>query len=167
MFITSSNKSIFKVLNIFFPNKNTIIIIIIVIISMSIYYLYINEQFTNTKTINLDTYHFESEQEKKKGLMFVKNPLGNKGALFIYPLPQQICIWMKNTFIPLDGIILDKDYKIIEFIPNLKPKDLQNKCSNNTNGSYFIEVDAGFIKKNKLNIGDTIICNEIPFNLLN
>ena len=48
-----------------------------------------------------------------------------------------------------------------------KPEDLTTKCTKTQNGSYFIEVDSGFIKKNKLKIGDTITCNEIPFNLIN
>ena len=72
---------------------------------------------------------------------------------------------MKNTFIPLDAIILDDEFKIIEFLPNLKPEDLTTKCSKTKNASYFIEVDSGFINKKKLNIGDSIVCNEIPFNL--
>ena len=53
----------------------------------------------------------------------------------------------ENTFIPLDAIILDKDFKIIEFISDLKPENLTNRCSKSINGSYFIEVDSGFIKK--------------------
>ena len=95
--------------------------------------------------------------------MHIKKPLGNKGALFIYKSPQQVCVWMKNTFLPLDAIILDDEFKIIEFLPNLKPEDLTTKCSKTQNGSYFIEVDAGFINKKKLNIGDIIVCNEISF----
>ena len=171
MFTKSSNNYVYKqlnyILNNYLLNKNTLIFLILLIISMSIFYLCINENFdvSKNKTINLDTYYFRTEKQKKDGLMHIKKPLGNKGALFIYSSPQQVCVWMKNTFIPLDAIILDDEFKIIEFLPNLKPKDLTTKCSKTKNASYFIEVDSGFINKKKLNIGDSIVCNEIPFNL--
>ena len=146
-------------------NEKIVIIIILTIIAILIYYNYTKENFITSKTINLDTYYFSTQQEKKNGLMYIKEPLGNKGALFIYSSPQQVCIWMKNTFIPLDAIVLDNNFKIIEFIPNLKPHDLKTRCSIVNNASYFIEVDNGFIGKNKLNIGDRIICNKIPFTI--
>ena len=171
MFTKSSNNYVYKqlnyILNNYLLNKNTLIFLILLIISMSIFYLCINENFDvpkhKHKTINLDTYYFRTEKQKKDGLMHIKKPLGNKGALFIYSSPQQICVWMKNTFIPLDAIILDDEFKIIEFLPNLKPEDLTTKCSKTQNGSYFIEVDAGFINDKNLNVGDTLVCNEIPF----
>ena len=146
-------------------NEKIVIIIILTIIAILIYYNYTKENFITSKTINLDTYYFSTQQEKKNGLMYIKEPLGNKGALFIYSSPQQVCIWMKNTFIPLDAIVLDNNFKIIEFIPNLKPHDLKTRCSIVNNASYFIEVDNGFIGKNKLNIGDKIICNKISFGI--
>ena len=144
-------------------NEKIVIIIILTIIAILIYYNYTKENFITSKTINLDTYYFSTQQEKKNGLMYIKEPLGHKGALFIYSSPQQVCIWMKNTFIPLDAIVLDNNFKIIEFIPNLKPHDLKTRCSIADNAYYFIEVDVGFISKNKLNVGDRIICNKIPF----
>ena len=161
-------------------NKKTLIfinIILILLILLIINKYIVKNNFTNSintnlyynkvkkKIIYLDTYYFRTEQEKKNGLMYIKEPLGNKGALFIYSSPQQVCIWMKNTFIPLDAIVLDNNFKIIEFIPNLKPHDLKTRCSIVNNASYFIEVDVGFISKNKLNVGDRIICNKIPFTL--
>ena len=146
-------------------NEKIVIIIILTIIAILIYYNYTKENFNTSKTINLDTYYFRTQQEKKNGLMYIKEPLGHKGALFIYSSPQQVCVWMKNTFIPLDAIVLNNKFEIIEFIPNLKPHDLKTRCSIVDNASYFIEVDIGFISKNKLNIGDRIICNKIPFTI--
>ena len=130
MFINSSKKLIKSLINSLFKlyynivsNKN-IRILIIVVISMSIFYLYINDSdsFTNSiskkknKQIYLNTYFFKTEQEKKNGLMHIKEPLGNKGALFKYKNPQKICIWMKNTFIPLDALFLDNKFQVIEMI---------------------------------------------------
>lgn len=156
-------KQLNYILNNYLLNKNTLIILILIIISMSIFYLCIKENFNVPKKIYLDTYFFKTEQEKKNGLMHIKEPLGNKGALFKYKNPQKICIWMKNTFIPLDALFLDNKFQVIEMIKGLIPHDLTNRCSQLKNCSYFIEVDAGFIEKNKVNIGDTIICNHIKF----
>jgi uncharacterized membrane protein (UPF0127 family) len=165
MYSKSSFNYLYKSINTSILNKNILIIVILLLSSIFICHLCINESFTVSKTISLDTYYFRTEKQKKDGLMHIKKPLCNKGALFVYPLPQKICIWMKNTFIPLDAIILNKDFKIMEFILDLKPEDLTTKCTKTQNGSYFIEVDSGFINDKNLNVGDSIVCNEIPFNL--
>ena len=70
---------------------------------------------------------------------------------------------MKNTFIPLDALFLDNKFQVIEMIKGLTPHNLTSRCSQLENCSYFIEVDAGFIKKNNVKVGDTIVCNHIKF----
>ena len=161
----------------------------VVIILMSVFFLYLNSkgnskgnskkkskktksvniqngsgfQNRNTQTITLDTYFFKTEKQKRDGLMHIKEPLGNKGALFKYKNPQKICIWMKNTFIPLDSLFLDNKFQVIEMIKGLTPHDLTSRCSQTDKPTYFIEVDAGFIKKNNVKVGDTIVCNYIKF----
>src|SRR5688572_31476313 len=44
----------------------------------------------------------DNEALRARGLMFVKHLNAGDGMLFVYPEPQMIGMWMKNTFIPLD-----------------------------------------------------------------
>src|SRR5689334_21199874 len=44
----------------------------------------------------------DDEPRRERGLMFVKHMNAGDGMLFVYPRPQMIAMWMKNTFIPLD-----------------------------------------------------------------
>src|SRR4051812_22798133 len=47
-----------------------------------------------------------TEQEKETGLMYRKELADGKGMLFDFSPEQQISMWMKNTYIPLDMIFI-------------------------------------------------------------
>ena len=108
---------------------------------------------------------FTTASDKKHGLMFVKKPLlENEGALFVYhnePEPKEDkkinkrSFWMKNTFIPLDVIALNKNKKVIGLIHHMKPHSLKRHCVPNET-KYGIEINAGHNKRNKIKIGDEI-----------
>ena len=70
MYSKSSFNYLYKSINTSILNKN-ILIIVILLSSIFICHLCINESFTVSKTIYLDTYFFKTEQEKKDGLMFI------------------------------------------------------------------------------------------------
>ena len=90
--------------------------------------------------------------------MFVKNPLPkNSGYLFENPSK----FWMKNTYIPLDIIFINKhkdNYKIIGYLENMVPKSLESRGIQKKS-KYAIEVNAGTIKHLNLKIGDVITLN--------
>ncbi|HWB44593.1 MAG TPA: DUF192 domain-containing protein [Hyphomicrobiaceae bacterium] len=51
----------------------------------------------------------ESDSERARGLMFRTHLADTAGMLFFYDRPQEITMWMKNTYIPLDMVFIRAD----------------------------------------------------------
>lgn len=49
------------------------------------------------------------QAERAHGLMFVEDLPADQGMLFLYPRPQRVAMWMKNTLIPLDMLFIQPD----------------------------------------------------------
>jgi hypothetical protein len=87
--------------------------------------------------------------------MFLKNIPRKAGALFCMPQTKIHKFWMKNTYVSLDLIFLDENYKVVGFIENAKPLDL-SLLYINFPSKYVIEIRAGFVKETKLQVGNVI-----------
>ena len=127
-------------------------IVLLILLLIILIKLYLSrEQFTTIHILK----HLKTPNETAQGLMFVKKPLPkNSGYLFENPST----FWMKNTYIPLDIIFINKDnynYKIVGYLENMVPKSLESRGIQKKS-KYAIEVNAGTIKHLKLKIGDVI-----------
>lgn len=99
----------------------------------------------------------DEDYEREKGLMFRDNLEENSGMLFVFYNESLKSFWMKNTFIPLDMIFINKEYEIIN-IENAIPC-LDNECisySSKFPTKYVLEVNSGFCYKNNIHIGDKV-----------
>jgi len=102
-----------------------------------------------------------TKKSRNKGLMFRKQKLKkDEGMLFDFKKPQQISLWMKNTFIPLDAIFIHENGKILDLKENLKPKS-KKSVSSNVDSKFVLEVNANTIQKNNIRIGDFINLKKI------
>jgi uncharacterized membrane protein (UPF0127 family) len=90
-------------------------------------------------------YNFNTLDNQKNGLMYIKSPLPiNAGALFTFDTSNYKSFWMKNTFIPLDIILLDENYKIVCIHTNTIPLNEQQLfCEHKI--LYAIETNAGYV----------------------
>lgn len=98
---------------------------------------------------------FKTPEKIERGLMFIKKLPNDLGALFCMPESKIHKFWMKNTYVSLDVIFLDKNFKIVGFVENTNPLDLSLVYVNYPS-KYVIEIKSGFIKKNDIHVGNII-----------
>ncbi len=63
----------------------------------------------------------ESTADRSRGLSHVTLLPENEGMLFLYPEESRRCFWMKDTFIPLDILFLDSEFRILEYVQHAPP----------------------------------------------
>ncbi|MCL2645203.1 MAG: DUF192 domain-containing protein, partial [Betaproteobacteria bacterium] len=61
------------------------------------------------------------EQTRQFGLMYRSHLPSDQGMLFVYPSPTRLCMWMKNTLIPLSVAFLDEEGRILN-IEDMTPQ---------------------------------------------
>jgi len=98
-----------------------------------------------------------SEAEKQRGLMFEDGLEENEGMLFIYEKEGSHSFWMKNMRFPLDIIWIGGDKRIVDIRENVPPcREECNTFAPSGPARYVLEVEAGFVKKRGLKVGDRL-----------
>lgn len=65
----------------------------------------------------------DTPESRAQGLMFRQDLPAGQGMLFIYPGPQPVSFWMRNTLIPLDMVFIDARGVIRHIHANARPLD--------------------------------------------
>jgi YVTN family beta-propeller protein len=99
-------------------------------------------------------------EEQSRGLMFRKSMEWNNGMLFVFEDIEYLSFWMKNTYIPLDMIFVDKDLRIVDIKEDVQPCPLQEDiCPSYPSkqpAKYVLEVNAGFVQQNGIRVGNIL-----------
>ena len=100
----------------------------------------------------------ETKQEQEQGLMFVKSLPPNSGMLFIYKDEAVRYFYMKNTYIPLDIIWMDKRKKVVFIKKNAQPVnlDVYETIQPQEEAMYVLELNAGSLDRIGLRVNDTL-----------
>jgi hypothetical protein len=96
-----------------------------------------------------------TEEEKTQGLMYRKELADGKGMLFDFSPEQQISMWMKNTYIPLDMIFIRADGRILRIAENTEPLSTKIISSGGL-ARGVLEVIAGTAQKYGIQPGDRV-----------
>lgn len=94
----------------------------------------------------LDIYIAENDEQRQRGLMFVKELPDTTGMLFIYEFDHRISMWMKNTFIPLDIVFVKADGFVSSVAYSTEPQSLKSIASLEP-VRYVLELKAGMADK--------------------
>mgnify|MGYP003332998721 CR=1 FL=1 len=77
-----------------------------------------------------------------------------EGMLFLFHAPATVCMWMKNTLIPLSVAFIDKE-GVIANIADMKPHDETTHCAVR-DVPYALEMDRGWFASKGLKAGARI-----------
>jgi uncharacterized membrane protein (UPF0127 family) len=67
--------------------------------------------------------------QMEQGLMFRRAMAPDAGMLFVFKTPSQGSMWMKNTFIPLDMLFIDREGRIINIAERRVPESLDTAAA--------------------------------------
>jgi uncharacterized membrane protein (UPF0127 family) len=115
----------------------------------------------NNEIITIDIEIPDTPEEKRRGLMYRHVMADTEGMLFIHGMTKYRFFWMKNTYIPLDMIFVDKKMQIVKIEKNTTPLS-EELISVPKETYYTIEVNAGFCDQHGIEIGDSIKALKIP-----
>lgn len=83
------------------------------------------------------------------GLMY-RTKLGeDEGMLFVFPRPDYLSFWMKNTLIPLSIGYFSEDMRLLESF-DMKPNQTDEVYNARKPAMYALEVNQGWFAKHKI-----------------
>lgn len=96
-----------------------------------------------------------TDEERRTGLMYRKELPDGRGMLFDFSPAQEVSMWMKNTFIPLDMIFIGADGRILRIAENTVPQSTRIISSRGP-AKGVLEVIAGTARKYGIAPGDRV-----------
>jgi hypothetical protein len=113
-------------------------------------------QNKNGDKISVSVEVVKTQEARQLGLMYRKSLAKKSGMLFIFENEREHPFTMKNTYIPLDMIFINRRSKITGIVKNTTPKT-KGPYSINAPSLYVLEVNAGFCRENGIEKGDSVI----------
>lgn len=110
--------------------------------------------FDGSQTVSVKVEVADSAKERTKGLMNRESLDKGTGMLFVFPEPQMLSFWMKNTKIPLEILFFDPSGSFVN-VYTMKPC-AQDPCEAYTSealSQYALEVSPGFREENGIGVG--------------
>lgn len=95
-----------------------------------------------------------TKDQMEVGLMGRTSLPENHGMLFVFDRPQVVCMWMKNTLIPLSVAFLDSHKRVIN-TEDMQPDTLNSHCSK-TLASYALEMPLGWFVQHHVSDGSVV-----------
>ncbi|WP_370653873.1 DUF192 domain-containing protein [Undibacterium sp.] len=101
-----------------------------------------------------------TDAERQQGLMMRTKMGPSEGMVFDFGAPAGVCMWMKNTLIPLSVAFIDNEGKIIN-IEDMQPETLDSHCAKKV-VRYALEMNQAWFKQKNIKPGSKI--NGLPLH---
>lgn len=97
----------------------------------------------------------DSSGERAQGLMNREAMARGSGMLFIYPYPQSVAFWMRNTLIPLDMLFLDATGVVMGVHHNAIPLD-ETPIPGGDDILMVLEINGGLAQALGITVGSEL-----------
>ena len=111
---------------------------------------------TSKGEIKIDTEIAESLDQKSLGLMFRTSLPDDQGMLFPYPRPQELTMWMRNTYIPLDMVFIRADGVVHRIEIRTEPLS-ERVIASQGDVTAVLELAGGAAERLGLKAGDRVL----------
>lgn len=92
--------------------------------------------------------------QRERGLMLREKMAPNDGMVFVFEGPAEVCMWMKDTILPLSVAFIDGAGKIVN-IEDMQPQTLESHCAKRL-VRYALEMNIGWFKQKNIKPGTVI-----------
>jgi len=102
----------------------------------------------------------DSDSERAKGLMYEEFLSEKHGVLFVFEDVGNHSFWMKNTYIVLDIIWIDEDFRVVD-IKTVEPC-FSSRCgffSASSKSKFVLEIGGGLSSVYGISVGDYVSIN--------
>jgi len=93
----------------------------------------------------------DTDAARQRGLMMRNYMASNEGMVFDFGEPATVCMWMKNTLIPLSVAFIDANGLIVN-IEDMQPQTLESHCAKKS-VRYALEMNQGWFKQKNIQAG--------------
>ena len=94
-----------------------------------------------------------TEPARERGLMFRRFLAPDRGMLFDFEIERPVMMWMKNTYLPLDMVFLDRSGRVVGLAENTVPQS-EKIIPSGAPAYGVLELNAGTAARIGLKIGD-------------
>ncbi|MCC5885474.1 MAG: DUF192 domain-containing protein [Gammaproteobacteria bacterium] len=85
-------------------------------------------------------------ESRSQGLMYRTELADDAGMLFIFERPAEVAFWMRNTYIPLDMIFVDRRGRIVHIHAQAQPHD-DTLISSGQPVTHVLEINGGLAEE--------------------
>lgn len=96
------------------------------------------------------------------GMMWRTNMAEMDGMLFVFPVPQNVAFYMRNTLLPLSCGYIDAQGTLLE-IYDMKPRDETPIPSTSDQIQYVLEMNQGWFQRHNVRTGMVFSTQYGPF----
>ena len=108
------------------------------------------------KVINFKIWTADSPRREEQGLMFVRQMDEHAGMLFLFPQNKRVTMWMKNTYISLDLLFMNRSGRIDYIAAQATP--LSEDIIGPPQPEFAVlELNGGAAMRLGINVGDMVL----------